>query len=169
MNRYNDNIQTIYKLRDQIKTELDKMDISNKDRLLKYRLDDLINLELKECLNCHRLFLPDMYNNNQKFCSHDCLYRSTKATRKYKVSNDLQFRQIDNLRKAIYEKRYRAKISKKELSCEDIYNGILENLSELKKVRHNMTKSEFDKSFNELKMVYKQAGAIDTKILNIDK
>ena len=169
MNRYYDIIQTKYKLRDQRKTELYKVDTSNKDRLLKYRLDDLINLELKECLNCHRLFLPDMYNNNQKFCSRDCLYRSTKATRKYKVSNDLQFRQIDNLRKAIYEKRYRAKISKKELYCEDIYNGILENLSELKKVRHNMTKSEFDKSFNELKMIYKQTGAIDTKILNMDK
>jgi hypothetical protein len=67
------------------------------------------------------------------------------------------------------KKRYRAKISKKELSCEDIYNGILENLSELKKVRHNMTKSEFDKSFNELKMIYKQTEAIDTKILNMDK
>ena len=44
MNRYYDNIQTIYKLRDQIKTELDKIDI------LKITPIDAINIlyKLKE-------------------------------------------------------------------------------------------------------------------------
>ena len=144
MNRYYDNIQTIYKLRDQIKTELNKIDISNKDRLLKYRLDDLINLELKECLNCHRLFLPDMYNNNQKFCSRDCLYRSTKATRKYKVSNDLQFRQIDNLRKAIYEERYRTiDVEWMLYSLQDLLDIGEITEYEVEKIKSAMMKSNF--------------------------
>ena len=168
MNKYYSNIQTIYELRDQIKIELDKIDISNKERLLKYRLDDLVNLELKKCPTCNSLFLPDMYNNSQKFCSHDCLYRSTKATRKYKISNDIQFRQIDNLRKAIYERKYRAKIINKELACENLYNDILEGLTELKKVRHNMSKKEFNESFNEYKEIYKQAKTLDFKSLNMN-
>lgn len=150
-------ICNIKALTEEIIDEINKLDLNNKEYLLEYKLNDLINLDIKRCKTCGSYFIHRSTNKIQKFCNDDCRYNSTKAVRREKVVNDLRFRRIDNLRKAIYERKYRAKIIQKPLNNLNELNSILEELKVLQKERLNMDLNEFNKAINTLRKRYKQA------------
>ena len=89
--------------------ELDKQGVLNVENIIEYKYKDLFNLEkiVKVCPRCNKQFIPS-YNcrNVQQFCGDDCRYNSTQDTRKV-MKQDGRYKKIDNLRKLIYEKKYK--------------------------------------------------------------
>lgn len=150
-------ICNIKALTDDIMKEINKLELNNKEYLLKYKLEDLIDLDIRKCQTCGSYFIHHPTNGIQKFCNDACRYKSTKSIRRNKVSTDLRFRKIDNLRKAIYERKYRAKIIQKPLNNLNELNNILDELKILQKQRLNMDMNEFNKAINTLRKRYKQA------------
>lgn len=150
-------IEKINKLSTEIINEVNKIELNNKEYLLEYKLKDLIDLQIRECISCGKMFIYHPTNTNQKYCGDNCRYHSTKSTRKKHVTQDAKFRKIDNLRKAIYERRYRAKIINRSLSYDNTLIEILEELKILQKTRHSLDLKTFNQKINELKIQYKQA------------
>lgn len=150
-------IDNINLLLDKITNQISNLELNNKNYLYHYKIGDLKNLQLCKCERCGKQFVPMYRNNHQKFCNDKCRYGSTKSTRRYKVSNDVRFRKIDNLRKAIYERRYRAKVSNKKLPHNKELDLILIDLKTLLKEKDNMSLKEFNNNINELRIRYKQA------------
>lgn len=150
-------IDNINLLVDKLINQISNLELNNKDYLYHYRINDLKNLQLCKCNRCGKQFVPMYRNNNQKFCNDNCRYGSTKSVRRYKVSNDVRFRKIDNLRKAIYERRYRAKVCNKRLPYNKELDLILIDLKDLLKEKDNMSLKEFNNNINNLRIRYKQA------------
>lgn len=138
-------------------TEIEKIELNNKEYLLQYKLEDILTLEIRKCQTCGSSFIYHPTNAFQKFCGDKCRYYSTKSKRKSRVSNDTKFRKIDNLRKAIYERKYRARVINKPLHYIEELDRILEELKILQKERKNLDLKTFNQRINILRTEYKQA------------
>lgn len=162
MNNKNEIVfENINLLIDKLIIQINNLDINNKHYLYKYRLDEFKNLQLCKCKRCNSYFIPMHRNNNQSFCNDHCRYGSTKSTRSYKISNDIRFRKIDNLRKAIYERKYRAKITNKKLPYKAELNLILLELKTLLKNKDELSLKEFNLVIKSLRDRYKQASRMN--------
>lgn len=157
MNNNETIIGNINLLIDELQFQINNLDLNNKEYLYNYKIKDLVDLQLCNCERCGKQFIPMYKHNAQRFCNDNCRYGSTKSTRRYKVSNDIRFRKIDNLRKAIYERRYRAKITNKILPFDNELELILLDLKSLLKNRNTMTLKQFNSNIDELRIRYKQA------------
>lgn len=139
--------------------ELDKQGVLFVENIIEYKYKDLFNLEkiVKVCPRCNKQFIPS-YNcrNVQQFCGDDCRYNSTQDTRKV-MKQDGRYKKIDNLRKLIYEKKYRARRDNKNLNEDnlDTYEVILLECKSLVKDRKKIQYYEFNQRYNTLMQLYR--------------
>lgn len=139
--------------------DLDKQGVLHMENIIEYKYKDLFNVKniVKVCPRCGKVFVPN-YNsrNTQIYCGDDCRYNSTQDTRKELYFDD-RYRKIDNLRKLIYEKKYRAKRDNKQLTS-DVEKGfeqILGGCKRLTKDRKKITLYEFTKRYDKLMQQYR--------------
>ena len=111
-------IEAIKLLATGIEKHINSLNVMYNDNLYEYKLKDFLNIDkaIKVCSRCGNVFIPKFgFGNTQQYCSDDCRYNSTKATRKV-IKQDEKYHKIDCLRKLIYEQRYRAKRDNKPIS-----------------------------------------------------
>lgn len=139
--------------------DLDKQGVLHMENIIEYKYKDLFNLSkvVKVCPRCNKQFIPN-YNsrNTQMYCGDDCRYNSTQETRK-ELHFDDRYRKIDNLRKLIYEKKYRARRDNKHISDDmtDTYEVILLECKSLVKDRKKIKYYEFNQRYNTLMQLYR--------------
>lgn len=139
--------------------DLDKQGVLHMENIIEYKYKDLFNLNkiVKVCPRCNKQFIPN-YNsrNTQMYCGDDCRYNSTQETRK-ELHFDDRYRKIDNLRKLIYEKKYRARRDNKHISDDmtDTYEVILLECKSLVKDRKKIKYYEFNQRYNTLMQLYR--------------
>ena len=122
-----------------------------------YKLKDIQNLDkiIKKCKRCGNDFIPNPnFKQHQRFCDIRCRNQSTRA-HKYELKLDERQRPIDLLRKAIYERKYRAIRDNVDINIKE-YKIILKKLTALVKVRWNMTEKEYNKRLSDLQYKYDQ-------------
>lgn len=147
-----------------IEKHIDNMDIQYSNNLYEYRLKDFLQLDtiIKHCSRCGKLFAPRLNSmNTQQYCSDDCRYNSTKETRKI-IKQDEKYHRIDCLRKLIYERKYRAKVSNRKLTSKQVeaYEQLLIDLKYLSKNRNNIPKSKFNKLCDEIHTRYNLSSSL---------
>lgn len=158
----NSSIKAIQVLVAGIDNHISNLDVETKDNLLEYKYKDLYNIEslVRVCPRCNKVFIPRyVTKSSQQYCTDDCRYNSTQATRKV-LKQDARYKKIDNLRKLIYERKYRARRDNIPLTqnINNIFEGILDELKSLTSKRKYLSEQEFDKIYNELHTRYKNAG-----------
>lgn len=139
--------------------ELDKQGVLNVENIIEYKYKDLFNIQkiVKVCPRCNKQFIPNYNSRNvQQFCGDDCRYNSTQDTRKV-MKQDGRYKKIDNLRKLIYEKKYRARRDKKNINEDelDTYEVILLECKSLVKDRKKIQYYEFNQRYNTLMQLYR--------------
>ena len=155
-----DSIKAISILVTGIDKHIANIDVMNKENLYEYRYKDLQNMNaiIRRCARCNREFIPNMrMQNTQIYCGDDCRYNSTVTTRKV-LKQDSRYKQIDNLRKLIYERQYRARKDNKPISDIEnkVFKSILNDIKKLTKDRKCITEYEFNKRYNNLVTLYKK-------------
>lgn len=155
----NNSIKAIKILATGIENHITSLDIETGKNLLEYRLKDFLDIEniIKPCARCDRLFVPKFVSvGKQIYCGDDCRYNSTATNRK-QIKQDNRYKKIDNLRKLIYERKYRAKKDNKEIPQTrlDVYNQILIGLKDLTRKRKHITLSQFNSKYNEIYTKYR--------------
>ena len=120
---------------------------------------DFLNIDkaIKVCSRCGNIFIPKFgFGNTQQYCSDDCRYNSTKATRKV-IKQDEKYHKIDCLRKLIYEQRYRAKRDNKPISDNKnkVFEQLLLDLKTMTKERYIISDTQFYQKYNDLYNKYK--------------
>lgn len=163
MSNNNDNsIKAINVLLVGVSKHIDNIEALNKQNIYDYKYRDLLNVDkiLKVCPRCGNIFVP-AYNskNTQIYCSDDCRYNSTQDTRK-ELKRDTRYDKIDNLRKLIYERKYRAKRDKKSISQDELDNFdiILLECKSLVKDRKKIPYYEFNKRYETILQLYRNTG-----------
>lgn len=142
--------------------ELDKQGVLFVENIIEYKYKDLFDIKkvVKECPRCNKKFIPNYSSRNtQIFCSDDCRYNSTQETRKVYKQDD-RYNKIDNLRKLIYERKYRARRDKKQMNKDELdgYEVILLECKSLVKDRKKITYYEFNQRYNTLMQLYRNTG-----------
>lgn len=161
MNNYKNQLENIKKLLNEIYKNIDDIDMDNKHNIKEYKLIDLENIDdiVKKCEKCGKLYIPKYYNKvYQKYCSKECLNKSTKEKR-YVHNSDERYKVINNLRKLIYEKKYTAKKYNKPLSIEleKQLNSLLLDLKQVSKTRKNLNDDEFRLKIEQIYTTYKNS------------
>ena len=162
MNNNDNSIKAINVLLVGIDKHIKNIEALNKQNIYDYKYKDLLNVDqiLKVCPRCAKVFVP-AYNskNTQIYCSDDCRYNSTQDTRK-ELKRDTRYDKIDNLRKLIYERKYRARRDKKSISQDELDNFdiILLECKSLVKDRKKISYYEFNQRYNTLMELYRKTG-----------
>ena len=157
-----DSIKAISILVSGIDKHINNINAKYKQNLYDYKYKDLLNMNniIKICLRCNTEFIPN-YNsrNTQVYCSDDCRYNSTQDTRK-ELKQDSRYDRIDNLRKLIYERKYRARRDKRKMNKDEIegYEIILLECKSLVKDRKKISYYEFNQRYNTLMQLYRNTG-----------
>lgn len=150
-------IKEIKELCNILEEKINNLNIVNNTNLLYIKISDIDKLAFKKCKRCNKLFIVSYNNTNQCYCSDDCRYGSTKSTRKTRLNEDIKFRAIDNLRKTIYERKYRAKLDNKPLKNIKLLDQILIELKHLQKEKYYLDCETFNICIENLRMAYKKA------------
>ena len=155
-------IKHIKHLGKALKQTIEAMDIQDKHNLYEYHYEDLTHLEdfIRPCKRCGKYYFPKLNGkNHQKFCGDACRYNTTLETAKKKKKLDYKYRQIDLLRKVIYEYRYRCQRDNIKWTLEEkiTYERILVELTNLRQHKDEYNKRDFDKVINVLKSQYQKA------------
>lgn len=162
MNNNDNSIKAINVLLVGVDKHIKNIEALNKQNIYDYKYKDLLNVDqiLKVCPRCMKVFVP-AYNskNTQIYCSDDCRYNSTQDTRK-ELKRDTRYDKIDNLRKLIYERKYRARRDKKNINKDEIegYEIILLECKSLVKDRKKISYYEFNQRYNTLMELYRKTG-----------
>lgn len=162
MNNNDNSIKAINVLLVGVDKHIKNIEALNKQNIYDYKYKDLLNVDqiLKVCPRCMKVFVP-AYNsrNTQVYCSDDCRYNSTQDTRK-EMKQDSRYHKIDNLRKLIYERKYRARRDKKNMNKDEIegYEIILLECKSLVKDRKKISYYEFNQRYNTLMELYRKTG-----------
>lgn len=162
MNNNDNSIKAINVLLVGVDKHIKNIEALNKQNIYDYKYKDLLNVDqiLKVCPRCMKVFVP-AYNskNTQIYCSDDCRYNSTQDTRK-ELKRDTRYDKIDNLRKLIYERKYRARRDKKNMNKDEIegYEIILLECKSLVKDRKKISYYEFNQRYNTLMELYRKTG-----------
>lgn len=155
-------LNEIKRLTTELKQKVDSLDVQDKHNFNEYRYIDMVHLEdyIRPCKRCGKYFFPKLNGkHHQKFCGDACRYNTTLETAKRIKKMDYKYRQIDLLRKVIYEYRYRCNRDCIKWSLEEkvVYERILVELSHLRRHRNDYNKREFDKIIGNLKSQYQKA------------
>lgn len=128
------------------------------EHIRNYKLADLMRVQsvIKKCVRCGEYFLPNPnFLHHQVYCGIVCRNQASGENRaKYKL-DEFQ-KPVDSLRKAIYERKYRALRDGKYYNAGD-YDIILKKLSRLLAKRYKISKEEYFKQYNDLCVRYKEA------------
>lgn len=146
----------IKELANEISNIIDGWNLLGKENLIEYKFYDMQQLDkiIRKCNRCGKYFVPKLNNRNtQKFCDIECRNQSTNE-HKFVLKLDKYQRPVDLLRKAMYERIYRAKRDNKKLACAKEYDEILLKLRQLVKKRKKISDKEYFKEFKELKKQY---------------
>lgn len=155
-------IKAINILLNGVNKHIQNIEAINKQNIYDYKYKDLLDVEqiLKVCPRCMKVFVP-AYNskNTQIYCSDDCRYNSTQDTRK-ELKRDRRYDKIDNLRKLIYERKYRARRDNKNIKENDLENFeiILLECKSLVKDRKKIPYYEFNKRYETILQLYRNTG-----------
>lgn len=152
-------IEAIKLLATGIEKHIDSLDLDKSYNLYEYRLKDFLQLDtiIRKCTRCGKLFVPKLGSIGiQQYCSDDCRYNSTKATRKV-IKQDEKYHKIDCLRKLIYEQRYRAKRDNKPISDNKnkVFEQLLLDLKTMTKERYIISDTQFYQKYDDLYNKYK--------------
>lgn len=152
-------IEAIKLLATGIEKHINSLNVLYNDNLYEYKLKDFLNIDkaIKVCSRCGNIFIPKFgFGNTQQYCSDDCRYNSTKATRKV-IKQDEKYHKIDCLRKLIYEQRYRAKRDNKPISDNKnkVFEQLLLDLKTMTKERYIISDTQFYQKYNDLYNKYK--------------
>lgn len=152
-----------------IKEKISQLDINNKEYIYDYKLSDIVDTNniIRKCRTCGKEFVPsNKTRGSQCFCGDECRYYSTKE-HKHTLKQDARYIKIDNLRKLIYERRYRAKRDGKEITQEQskIFDYVIAELKKLTHTRNQISLYEFNKRYNELAELYSTSRVYYRKIL----
>ena len=155
-------INRIKQIATELKQAFEDLGVENPHNLNEYHYKDLIHIDeyIKTCKRCGKYFFPSLNGKvHQKFCGDACRYNTTLETAKKKKKMDYKYRQIDLLRKVIYEYRYRCLRDNIKWSLNEriTFERILVELTQLRKDKDNYGKREFDKIITELKTQYQKA------------
>lgn len=156
---YESSIKAIEILVSGIDKHINSLNIETKDNLLEYKYKDLYDIKslVRVCSRCNKVFIPKYSaKSTQQFCTDDCRYNSTQATRK-QLKQDARYKMIDNLRKLIYERRYRARRDRQPLTShtESEFDSILEDLKSLTTQRKYISEDIFAEKYKKLHTRYK--------------
>jgi len=154
-------MEKLKELMKNVRDYVESLDIQGKENFDYYYYKDIAEIDklIKRCERCGKYFFPSIhFKNHQKFCGDECRYSTTlfKAKRK---RLDYKERQIDLLRKTIYQYRYQCnrdgiKWSKQETKT---YDYVLEQLKILRQNRDNLTRGELSLKVSELRTLYQNA------------
>ena len=142
--------------------ELDKQGVLHMENIIEYKYKDLFDLKkiIKVCPRCNKQFVPNYgCRNTQIYCGDDCRYNSTQDTRK-ELKRDRRYDKIDNLRKLIYERKYRVRRDSKQINKDELdnYEIILLECKSLVKDRKKIPYYEFNKRYETLIQLYRTTG-----------
>lgn len=150
-------IGRIHELTDTIDTALGLLlRVNGKQNIKEYKYLDLLCLDkyIKTCARCGKQFIPNYNTRNiQIYCDINCRYEATSEKR-YNYKLDKYHRPVDLLRKAIYERIYRANKLNKPIQNYDGLQEILKDLTALLKKRQLVTDEEYFKEFAQIKEQY---------------
>lgn len=130
-------------------------DIKGKEYIQNYKLKDIQHIDniIKKCERCGKYFIPNPnFKKHQKFCDKRCRNQATRD-HKYILNLDEKQRQVDLLRKSIYERKYRARRDDSNISM-DKYDILLKKLKVLVKSRFDYSKDEYDNMMYEFYKEY---------------
>lgn len=151
-------MEKLKELMKEVRDYVSQLDIQGKENFDYYYYKDIAEIDklVKTCKRCGKQFFPSInFKHHQKFCNDACRYYTTLDTAK-KKRLDYKERQIDLLRKTIYQYRYQCNrdnitLSKTELKTIDY---ILNQLKTLRQNRENYTRKELANKVDELKTIY---------------
>ena len=155
----NESVKAIQVLLVDVDKHIKTLGVKNISNLYDYKFNDLLHINniIRVCARCNTEFIPRFGSHGtQIFCGDDCRYNSTQETRK-EIKQDPRYKEIDKLRKLIYERRYRDRIGINPITVEmnNEYEKILTDLRVLTKNRHTLSENEFKQQFAELKRRYR--------------
>lgn len=140
---------------DNIEQMLYLLDIKGEQYIKDYKLKDIQQIDklVRKCERCGKDFLPNPnFKTYQKYCDIHCRNKATRESR-YNLNLDERQRPVDLLRKAIYERRYRARRDNIPIN-EEGYEVILRKLTKVVKSRWKLSQDEFDKQMEDLQYEY---------------
>lgn len=138
-----------------IEQMIELSEINGKDHIKEYKLKDIQQLDkiIKKCVRCGKYFIPNPnFKQHQIYCDKNCRNISIQQG-VYTSKLDDKMRQIDLLRKTIYERKYRVNRDNLDVSLKE-YNIILQELKRLSPQRNNISTNVFEEEMQKLREDY---------------